>query len=173
MSGYLSYQRENPSLSLFRELSDPSVIAETGDHSRVFQAFKVSCLKILSLYLLFKLASICHNLIACVSSRLRKEIYGVITLCLKGPYLCDPPITDYVCYRIWCHTSWNGETSVKIHTKHHKGFSLCFCFCGITRSMLSVEWMMVGVGGHCHFCTIIFLTQSFSLTANAERDFQP
>lgn len=91
MSGYLSYPRENPSLSLFRELSNPSVIEETGEHSRVFQAFKVSCLKTLSLYLLFKLTSICHNLIACVSSRLRKEIYGVITLCLKGSYLCDPP----------------------------------------------------------------------------------
>lgn len=156
MSGYLSYPRENPSLSLFRELSNPSVIEETGEHSRVFQAFKVSCLKTLSLYLLFKLTSICHNLIACVSSRLRKEIYGVITLCLKGSYLCDPPHHRLCLYRIWCHTSRNGETSVKIHTKHHKGFSLCFCFCGITRSVLSVEWMMVGVGGHCHFCAIIF-----------------
>ena len=91
MSGYLSYPRESPSLSLFGELSDPSVIAETGELSRVFQAFKVSRLKILSLYILFKLTRIFHNLIACVRSRLRKEIYGVITPCLKGSYLCEPP----------------------------------------------------------------------------------
>lgn len=130
MSGYLSYPRENPSLSLFRELSNPSVIEETGEHSRVFQAFKVSCLKTLSLYLLFKLTSICHNLIACVSSRLRKEIYGVITLCLKGSYLCDPPITDYVCTGYGATPAGTVKPQSKYTQNTTKGFHCVFVFVG-------------------------------------------
>ena len=178
MSGYLSYPRESPSLSLFGELSDPSVIAETGELSRVFQAFKVSRLKILSLYILFKLTRIFHNLIACVRSRLRKEIYGVITPCLKGSYLCEPPsqvmfVTGYGATPAGTvKPQWKYTQNTS--TGFHWGFFVVVVWDNQIRVQCGVDdggrWWTLSL-----LCDIFFFffTQSFSFTAHFERDFQP
>lgn len=114
MSGYLRYPRENPSFSLFRELSNLSFREETG----VSEAFDIVSSCPMDSGIFMSEDTWCKQ---DLNIHYIPQLDMSVGLCIKKFTVFPPPtliwvtpIWDHVCCRIWWYTSRNCETSINI-----------------------------------------------------------